>query len=326
MNFVLSITMNKDSQEYKFLESLSEIKDVYEYVEKWMNCKYFDYAKVNELCKITDLIGFNNGVSLLGGILHWMQNWVMEQSDISDQSDISVERKKGLSIFSLVTLQTCQRIKYLIDLYNIDSKPVHVVYLGCGTGVNGLILQKYLKCELTLIDNNSREISTNAEIVKGDFYEKTDFNKPNHFNICFMCWLDGSPKIDAVYDLLFCIGETPGGCTGFIESDANYKVDINASLSISSAVYRDLPSTNRDYIGILKNIERKHKTLKFNRNYNVDTLIDKFNLSIETPEDRKIREEMEIAGEIERDRRMEKNEIELDDDCDYKPEPDDLYQ
>lgn len=299
--------MNKDSEDYKFLESLSEIKDVYEYVEKWMNCKYFDYTNVNEMCKIADLIGFNNKTAILGGMLDWMQ-------------------RGTLSIFSLVTLQTCQRIKHLINLYNTNSKPVHNVDLGCGTGVNGLILQKYLKCELTLVDNNSRNITTNADIVKGDFYEKTDFSKPNHFNICFMCWLDGSPKIDPVYDLLFCIGETPGGCTGFIESDANYKVDINASLSISSAVYRDLPSANRDYIGILKNIERKHKTLKFNGNYNVDTLIDKFNLSIETPEDRKIREEMEIAGEIERDRRMEKNEIELDDDCDYKPEPDDLYQ
>ncbi len=340
----------------QFFVELSKIKDANEYVNKWMSSDYFDFENVIEMIKIIERIPVNPE-SFRIGMLESMQ-------------------RGALNIYSLVTLQTCQKLHYLIKLYNTAKRnpdsmeghkkrnpdsvegckernpdsmeelneanlkqPIHIVELAAGSGVNGIILQRFLKkfydVELTLVDNNLRKIQTTAEIVNADYYEKTNFTKPGYFNICFMCWLEmGSvPVIDPGYDLLFCVGERVNdGCTGWIESDENYTVYTDRSLSISSAAFTDFPAMNYDHIGIKTGVAKKHNMLNPKKKFKPDMvyeILEEFYESILTPEERKHRDEIDYENECRLEQedldRIAKLEL-LEDMRDYRPQPDDLYQ
>lgn len=282
----------------QFFVELKQCQDAHKYVEMWIHSKYFDFKNVHEMVKTIQKIPIDpEKIVLPIGIIQWMQ-------------------RGKLHIFTLVTRQICEKLKYLIDLYNTGDKPIHVVDLGCGSGVNGLILQHALKreyedVELTLVDNKSWQIETNVDIVVADIRRKSNFCKPDHFNIGFMCWLSGLPSIEPGYDLLFCIGEKPGDCTGWIESDANYTVDMDLSLSISSSIYLDTPMMNRDYIGIKASAVKKHRLLQIDSSCcDISEIVSKFYDTLESPEERKIREEKEAEAEAIRDEALEKREME----------------
>jgi hypothetical protein len=318
---VKTVEIERKKSVMQFFVELSKIKDVNEYVNKWMSSDYFDFENVIEMIKIIERIPVNPE-SFRIGMLEWMQ-------------------RGALNIYSLVTLQTCQKLHYLIKLYNAanSQQPIHIVELAAGSGVNGIILQRFLKkfydVELTLVDNNLCEIQTTAEIVNANYYEKTNFTKPGYFNICFMCWLEmGSvPVIDSGYDLLFCIGERVNdGCTGWIESDENYTVYTDRSLSISSAAFTDFPAMNYDHIGIKTGVAKKHNMLNPKKKFKpdmVDEILEEFYESILTPEERKRKNELDYENECRLEQedldRIAKLEL-LEDMRDYKPQPDDLYQ